>query len=88
MPVFPPFHSLFLLLASCLLIVVSFPTLQFPLSEKVVWQATKPGSGRVGAICEIEGEKAINVLFSFFATDLGRNFNSDTRCFTLLPPAF
>ncbi|KAH7623223.1 hypothetical protein Ndes2526B_g01641 [Nannochloris sp. 'desiccata'] len=28
--------------------------IDFPLDEKVVWQATKPGSRRVSAICEIE----------------------------------
>ena len=40
--------------------------MQFPLDEKVVWRATEPNSGRVSAICEIEGELAAQEEPFFF----------------------
>lgn len=38
--------------------------MQFPLDENVVWRATEPGSGRVSAITEIEGEKDFHFSFT------------------------
>ena len=37
--------------------------MQFPLDENVVWRATEPGSGRVSAITEIEGEEGLSLFF-------------------------